>query len=405
VATCPNGKAGAASSPAPGCTGDQLLPNPTDPEPPIPSACSTAGLDACPTPTSTLFDGTALNASPLSITTATPPTWSTTLTGGGYYVGLDDATIELIGDGPPRVIAGQPGHGCAGPPADPCGDGGPATSAQIGTPAGLAVGLDGTLYVADSELHRVRAISPTGVITTVAGSGQECTSDSASACGNGGPATAASFEGPYDVWASPNGDVFIADGRQGVREVKPDGTISSVAGGGGDHVVQGVVGDLHGHLYATTHDPGSVLEIDPTNHKVDTVVGTGTNGYNGNTDSNGVLLPGTSVQVNNPGGLAVARNGDVVFADTGNNLVRAYVPSSGHVIDLGGLVSNDKPEGGFNGDGQWADKTELSEPKAVALTTGALTEVADEGNDRVRQIGPNPTGDGFRSAQRKVRNR
>ena len=85
------------------------------------------------------------------------------------------------------------------------------------------------------------------------------------------------------------------------------------------------------------------------------MVGTGTSGYNGNTKS-GLLLPGTQVQINHPQGLSVALNGNVVFADSANHLIRAYVPSTCpcHVIDLAGLVSNGVPEGGFNGDGQCA---------------------------------------------------
>ena len=78
------------------------------------------------------------------------------------------------------------------------------------------------------------------------------------------------------------------------------------------------------------------------------MVGTGTSGYNGNTKS-GLLLPGTQVQINHPQGLSVALNGNVVFADSTNHLIRAYVPptgpSTGHVIDLAGLVSNGVPQG------------------------------------------------------------
>jgi hypothetical protein len=119
------------------------------------------------------------------------------------------------------------------------------------------------------------------------------------------------------------------------------------------------------------------------------VVGTGTSGYNGNTDAFGLRAPGTEVQIDGPAGLAVDLDGKVVFADSGNDLIRAYVPSSGHVIDVvAGVVDDDVPKGGFNGDGHVANQTELQAPVAVTASRGALRLVADAGNRRVRQVGP-----------------
>ena len=100
------------------------------------------------------------------------------------------------------------------------------------------------------------------------------------------------------------------------------------------------------------------------------VVGNGTSGYNGNLDVTGTLAAGTDVQIDKPGGLSVDLNGNILFADTGNNLVRAYVPDQDTVIDdLGGKISDaGVPQAGFNGDCQWANQTELNAP--VAVTTG-----------------------------------
>jgi hypothetical protein len=121
------------------------------------------------------------------------------------------------------------------------------------------------------------------------------------------------------------------------------------------------------------------------------VVGTGTSGYNGNTTRLGTLAPGTSVQINHPESLSLGLDGDVIFADEGNHLIRAYVPDSHHVADpLAGVVSNERPHGGFNGDGHWPDATELQSPGAVAVTGPGLFAVADSGNSRVRRFGPSP---------------
>jgi uncharacterized protein YjbI with pentapeptide repeats len=393
VAVCPDGKAGSVT-PA-GCDG-HLLPKPAH-APTLPAPCSAAGSGACPTATSTLFDATAIG-SPLAVVPANPPTWATTLSGQGYYAAFDDGTIRLVGAGAPRIVAGQAGKHCTSP-ASPCGDGGAATKALLGTPAGLAVGLDGSLYIADPALHRVRRIDPSGQISTVAGDGSACTTPAtqaepaSSSCGDGGPATAAALAGPYGVWLSPDGQMYIADGIRGIRKVDPaSGAITTIAAGGYD--VRAVVGDLSGNLYATTNNPDYLIKITHAG-QVTTVVGTGTSGYNGNTNASGSLSPGTAVRINHPQGLSLGLDGDVIFADTGNNLIRAYVPSSGHVIDdLGGLVSKGTPQGGFNGDGHWADQTKLDHPLSVAATGNSLFVIADTGNHRVREFGPSPLDEG-----------
>lgn len=384
VATCPDGKAGRIA-PA-GCDADDLLPA-EDHAPTIPAPCSAVGPGSCPTPTSTLLDSSSLATGPapalLSATPAKPTTWATPLTGRGLYAGFGDATIRLIEGRDHPLVAGRSGDRCRDATAS-CGDGGPATDARLGQPAGLAVGLDGSLYIADPELHRVRRIDPSGQITTVAGDGRECGAE-AHDCGNGGSATAAKLAGPYGVWVDPSGEIYIADGPRGVREVTGDGQI--VSAGAGDFDVRSVVGSPAGDLYAATDR--YLLRIAGADRKVTKVVGTGTNGYNGNKDTHGALAPGSAVQVNDPAGLSVAQDGDVLFADSANNLIRAYVPSSGHVINaLAGVVDNGKPQGGFNDDGRLADQTKLSDPRVVAALPAGKFDVVDAGNNRIRRLGP-----------------
>jgi hypothetical protein len=173
----------------------------------------------------------------------------------------------------------------------------------------------------------------------------------------------------------------------GVREVGNDGRIGAVMGERPD--VHSVVGVSSGDLYAATDD--HIVKLDLAEKRVTRVVGTGTPGYNGNKTVHGTLAPGTAVQVNGPTGLSVDRDGNVLFADAHNNLVRAYVPRSGHVIDvLAGVVADGSPRGGFNGDGKYARDTELSGPVAVAARSDGQFVVADAGNHRVRRFGPGP---------------
>ena len=387
VTTCPDGRQPGGPS---NCA--QRLPTQPFAFPP----CSASARGTCPTTTSTLWPPPPSSdpgpARPLAIAPTAPPTWNTTLSDQGYYVAFDDATIRLIGSGPPTIIAGSPDMKCAAP-TSPCGDGGPATAALLGQPTGLAVGLDGSLYIADAGLFRVRVIDPSGIINTVVGTGEQC---SATPCGDEGPATKGTLAAANGVSVDTHDVLLIADGTAGVRRVALDGTISTLARSMATGSVVSVVGSADGLVYAATRSPDLIIQIDPTTRTVTPVVGTGTSGYNSNKNDNDQFRLGTQVQVNQPVGLAVNLVGNVLFADSANHLIRAYVPSNKHVIDdLAGKVPvNGIPQGGFNGDGQWAPDTELNRPLGVAATRTALLVVADTDNGRVRQVGPAPVNTG-----------
>ncbi|MBV9582891.1 MAG: pentapeptide repeat-containing protein [Chloroflexi bacterium] len=395
IAVCPDGDTPASTN---NCAGQSILPSSgTMTQPPIPCPADNArgavALDDCPTQTSPLGDfSTSSDVKPLAVVAASPPAWATRLDAGGSYVGMDDATVRLVGATTSQIVSGQATQHCA-TPTEPCGDDGPAADAQLGTPAGLAVGLDGAWYIADPDLHRVRKVDASHNIRTVAGSGQACAA-SADECGDGGLATDAALSGPTGVWVDPVGNLWIADGVRGIRHVLPNGTISSLDLGSGPYDIQSVVGDATGHLYATTTKPDYLLQVDLASGQVTQAVGTGTSGYNGTCcDAFGDNLPGNQVQVAQPTGLSLRLDGDVLFADTGNNLVRAYVPSQGTVIDLGGVVVNGTtPQGGYNGEDNWADQTELNHPAALSATAESryLIVVADTDNHLVRQLGPAP---------------
>ena len=105
------------------------------------------------------------------------------------------------------------------------GDGGPANSASLNLPAGVAVDRAGNLYIADTNNHRIRKVSPTGIISTVAGSGV------AGLSGDGGPAFSARLFYPVSVKVDSAGNLYIGDGVA-VRMVSPSGIISTIAGNG-----------------------------------------------------------------------------------------------------------------------------------------------------------------------------
>ena len=384
AATCPDGKHG-SSAPA-GCETANLVPA-ANHAPPIPARCSAAGPGTCPVPTSTLLDTSAAApkpVAPVALAAVSPANWAGTAGGRGVYVAVGDGTIRLLDGRAQERVAGRSGDFCK---EGACGDGGPAKDALIGEVTGMAVGVDGSLYVADAKLHRVRRIDPSGRITTVAGSGRLCVQELRGDCGNAGSATQASLAGPFGVWVDPEGRIYIADGWMGVRVVGRQGAIGSVEPDRPD--VHAVVGDASGDLYAAADR--SLLKIDLEDQAVTRVVGTGSPGFNGNKTAHNTLARGTDVQISDPRGLSVSRDGDILFADSGNDLIRAYVPSSGHVSDvLAGVVADKSPVAGFNGDGHFATETELDDPTAVASLADGEFVVADTGNGRVRKLGPGP---------------
>jgi uncharacterized protein YjbI with pentapeptide repeats len=386
VVACPDGTAGAAAQ---NCQGS-LLPSAAG-APVLPAACSASAQGGCAGPSASLFEGTTSLAWPVAVVPSRPPRWNTTLPDQGYYVGLEDATIRLIGNSQESIVAGAPGRFCV-PTTQACGDGGPASAAQLGEPSGLAVGLDGSLYIADKNLYRVRRIDPAGTITTVAGTGVVCAETGAGSCGDGGPATAATLTEPTGVWIDTRGLILIADGVRGLRKLDIDGTLTTLSSGIGS--VRGVTADPDGLIYVSTQSPDAVWQIDPVSGAATAVVGTGTAGYNGNTDPNlGLLLPGTEVQVNVPWGLSIGPDGNLVFADSGNNLIRAYVPATGHVIDhLAGVVVDGVPQSGSGAAGQAADATMLNLPLGVATTRSPQLAVADYANSRILLVAPGPAG-------------
>src|SRR5262249_46056798 len=126
------------------------------------------------------------------------------------------------------VITTVAGTGAAGS----SGDGGPAVAAKLSAPQGVATGHDGSVLVADTGNHKVRRVAPNGTITTMAGTGSPCANPRA-AWGDGGPAVAAKLSAPTGVAGASDGSVYVADtGDHRIRAVGVNGTIVTVAGTG-----------------------------------------------------------------------------------------------------------------------------------------------------------------------------
>ena len=138
------------------------------------------------------------------------------------------------------------------------GDGGPALSARLNHPAGVAGDAQGNIYIADRDNHRIRRVARDGTITTVAGTG------AAGNTGDGGVATEALLNSPESVTVDPYGDLYIADtGNHRVREVTASGVIFPVIATGLISPVYALA-DAHGNAYIADAGGGSIVKVSPS---------------------------------------------------------------------------------------------------------------------------------------------
>jgi uncharacterized protein (TIGR03437 family) len=126
--------------------------------------------------------------------------------------------------------------------ASPTVEGVPAQATYLWRPSGIVAATDGTVYVAEPLTHRVRKISPQGIITTVAGNGQ------ATGAGAGGPATSAGVWSPLGVTLDAVGNLYIAT-KAGIRRVEKDGTMTSLVTWEGEYQALALAVDHRNNVY------------------------------------------------------------------------------------------------------------------------------------------------------------
>ncbi len=270
------------------------------------------------------------------------------------------------------------------------GDGGPATSAELSYPHGVAVDGSGNLYIADTQNNRIRMVTAsTGIISTVAGNGTVGYS------GDGGAATSAELTYPNGVAVDSVGNIYIADTQNNrIREVTAStGNISTVAGNGtfgysGDGGAatsaeltypDGVAVDGSANIYIADFDNCRIRKVTASTGIISTVAGNGTGGYSGNGGA------ATSAELYAPDGVAVDSAGNIYVADTGNNVIRKVTASTGIISTVAGNGTY-----GYSGDGGAADSATLKGPSGVAVDSAGNLYIADASN-RIRAVGhPTP---------------
>ena len=270
------------------------------------------------------------------------------------------------------------------------GDNGPATAAQLDSPAGLALDSSGDLFIADSHNHRIREVSSaTGTIATIAGTGAPGFS------GDGGPAIAATLDLPTALAFDSSGNLYLADSNNHrVRRIAATtGAITTVAGNGveafaGDGGLatvasidspNGLALDSSGNLYiADTHN-GRVREVAASTGHISTVAGAGV--VAGNVQSfGGDNGPATAAGLALPHGLTMDSAGNLYFADSANHRIRCISPT-GTITTVAGQGTEN-----FAGDGAPAVAANLDSPRSVAISPAGLLTLADSDNQRIRQL-------------------
>jgi uncharacterized protein (TIGR03437 family) len=295
------------------------------------------------------------------------PSWVALDSAGNLYISDTlEYCVRKVSNGTMTTVAGSGQNAYSG-------DGGPAVSARMGPPEGIALDSHGNLYIADSANNVIREVTASnGTISTIAGNNQCCVFS-----GAGGPATAAEFSA-WDIAVDSAGNVFASDGYDLILEIS-NNTLTIVAGiyapapgYGGDggpaasarlNAPQAIALDAHGNLYIADQGNGRIREI--SGGTINTIAGTGQDGNNG---------PATAAVINSAF-IAVDAAGDLYFSQPDNFVVSKVSAATGIITTVAG---NGTPGGVKSESGVLANGAPLDIPLGVALDPAGNLYIADD---------------------------
>jgi len=289
-------------------------------------------------------------------------------TNGNIYV-VDRGNHYIRKITPVGVVTTLAGSGATGN-ADGIG-----TAASFNNPIAIAVDATGNVYVADTSNHRIRKITPSGVVTTIAGSTSGFVN---------GTGTAAKFSFPQGIAVDNTGNIFVGDrDNLRIRKIDATGVVTTFAGSGtyattngagtsaSFQTIFGMTIDNSGNIYVSQNDNHVIRKITPS-AVVTTFAGTA-----GSTGSaNGT---GTTANFNVPCGLACDASGNIYVADRNNHTIRKITPA-GEVTTFAGITG----ASGFN-DGS-ITTAKFQSPLGVGVNTSGIVYVGDTGNNTIRKI-------------------
>jgi serine/threonine protein kinase, bacterial len=240
-------------------------------------------------------------------------------------------------------------------------------------PFGVATDVSGNVYVADAGNNKIRKISPAGVVSNFAGTGNAGSADGTDT---------ATFNSPLGVALDKSGNVYVADnGNNLIRKISPAGVVSTLAGttiAGADNGAgkaatfnspESLAVDAAGNVYVADYGNNLIRKITPAG-TVSTLAGSGTAG-----SANGT---GMAASFNSPFGIAVDAAGNVYVADSGNNLIRKITAS--------GTVSTFAGNGVKGANDAAGTAASFNTPAGIAIDAAGNLYVADENNNLIRKI-------------------
>ena len=282
------------------------------------------------------------------------------------------------------IFAGKEVRGSGPPPA------GPALQAELNQPKSVAVDAAGNVYIADAGNGVIEKVTPDGDLSVIAGGGATLPSTTP------GPATSAALSFPSGVAVDANGNVYIADaGNNVIEKVTPDGNLSVIAGGGaltpstvaGPATLvalngpSGVAVDAAGNVYIADTGNNFVEVVDFVSGHISLLAGGGgttPQASQASNDWDGHFGLGTNIALNGPRGVAVDASGIVYIADTGNNVIERVTSSILSVVAGGGTASP-SPLGP-------ATHKLLNAPNGVAVVPSGTLYIADTNHDVVERV-------------------
>ena len=246
-----------------------------------------------------------------------------------------------------------------------------ATEARLFRPSSSAFDSSGNLYVSEEANHRVRKIDTAGVITTIAGTGEQ------GYAGDGGPATQAEFDGPGGIGVNWLGEVFVADrGNDVVRKIDVTGRITTVRTNRPLFNPDGLALDLFGNVVVAERHVRNHL-VRRIDHAGNVTVVAGVAGQRGGFNGDGSAR---EARLYHPRSVAADASGNVYVADWFNNRVRKIDPA-GTIVTIAGTGKR-----GYSGDGGPAVDAQLSGPSGVLVDSAGNVYISDAGNYRVRKV-------------------
>jgi hypothetical protein len=314
-----------------------------------------------------------------------------------------------------HAISTFAGNGVRGTPGQSNGDGGPATSAQLIHPIGLAFDSQGNLYVVDSEAYVVRKISTTGTISTVIGNGQQCNAagnpNTFPACGDGGSPTSASLFIPEGIAIDTSGNLYVSDAGLNRIRIVTNGVISNYAGNADNNTCSpstaacgdggpatsallnspfGIAFDAQGNLDIVDTGDNRIRQVTQGGTSISTIAFTGEPTFGGDGGDP------TSASMYQPTAIAIDPNFNIFLSGGFDNIVRRI-----DALNFDGFIEYDSTatvagdvdnlDGGYSGDGGPATKALLSN-FGLSVDSNQNLYVADAGNGRIRIVPMAPVG-------------